>query len=260
MRAVSIFVPHGGGPMPLLGDPSHTQLIKYMTGPARKILGSPSAIVLVTAHWETPQPTISAAESHKLLFDYYGFPPESYKLTYAAPGSPSVAQDVFDLLKKEGFTPDLDMKRGWDHGVFVPLLLMVPDASIPVVQVSVLASQDAAQLIRMGKALSPLLDKNIAIVGSGMSYHNLPKFMSGQSGSANKQFEADLGNAAKLGYTERCERLAKWRSWPGSYDCHPEGAAEHFSPLIVCAAAGDKHVSSESQSLFNTDVSAHVWQ
>jgi aromatic ring-opening dioxygenase catalytic subunit (LigB family) len=175
-RGKSFFVPHGGGPMPLTGDPSHEPLIAFLTKKARQLINldnkeeRPKAIILVTAHWEERQPTISSGEKHDLYFDYYGFPKEAYQYTYPAPGSPTIANKVFNLLKNAGFSPKLDTKRGWDHGVFVPLKLLVPDADIPIVQLSVLSSQNAAEHIKMGKALEPLRDEGIAIIGSGMSF------------------------------------------------------------------------------------------
>lgn len=103
--------------MPLMGDPGHTNLIKSMTERVPKILGlgtanAPRAIVLVTAHWDEKKPTISNGSKHKLYYDYYGFPPETYKLKYDAPGSPEVAKEVYDLLDKAGLSPEMDSERG----------------------------------------------------------------------------------------------------------------------------------------------------
>ncbi len=116
-RAPVISVCHGGGPLPVMGDPDHKALIKSMSERVPKILGlgtpqAPRAIVLVTAHWSERRPTISNADKHKLYYDYGGFPPESYKLEYPAPGSPSVAQEVHDVLAKAGLSPQMDGKRG----------------------------------------------------------------------------------------------------------------------------------------------------
>ncbi|KAI8916017.1 Extradiol ring-cleavage dioxygenase, class III enzyme, subunit B [Gorgonomyces haynaldii] len=259
MVAPSIFVPHGGGPMPVLGHPSHTDLIQFMKTKARSWLGNPKAVVLVTAHWETDQVAISSADKHPLLYDYYNFPPEAYKITYQAPGSSSVAQKVRDLLQKSGIESSFDSKRGWDHGVFIPLKLMAPEESIPVVQVSVLANQNPKQLAEYGRALAPLLQEDIAIVGSGMSFHNMPRFFDGNV-TGNKEFEQKLLQVAKLPVEERLKELEQWRSWPGAYDCHPKGAAEHFSPFIVAAAAGSKFSDAKSVKSFAADVSGYLWQ
>lgn len=116
-RAPVIALSHGGGPMPLLNDPSHTQIVHSLRTRVPKLLklgtpDEPRAIVLVTAHWSERYPTISNAEKPGLLYDYYGFPPEAYKLRYDAPGSPEVAGEVFEALRGEGLEPEFDGERG----------------------------------------------------------------------------------------------------------------------------------------------------
>ncbi|KAJ3272544.1 hypothetical protein HDV01_005496 [Terramyces sp. JEL0728] len=259
--AKSIFLPHGGGPMPVLGETSHTSLIHFLNGKAKEWIGKPSAIVLVTAHWETKHPIISGADKHNLLYDYYGFPPEAYKIQYNAPGAPKVAEKVHQLLANAGFKPELDSKRGWDHGVFIPLKLAVPDADIPIVQLSVLQSQDATELLNMGKALSPLLKENVAIVGSGFSFHNMRGFFNGTDAIAkgNVAFEQELTKTAKLPAPERFEKLANWKQFSGATQCHPVGAAEHFSPLLVAAGAGNELVDMVKLDALNIETSGYVW-
>ncbi|KGQ12776.1 4,5-DOPA dioxygenase extradiol-like protein [Beauveria bassiana D1-5] len=163
------------GPMPLLNDPGHKTIIASLRNRVPEILRlsspdhRPSAIILVTAHWTTRHPSISSGPSPSLLYDYYGFPPETYNLSAR----------VFEAMAAEGLSPTLDTTRGWDHGVFVPLTLAVPDADIPIVQVSVLQSEDPEQHLRMGRALAALRDDNVAIVGSGFaSFHNIPVMQS----------------------------------------------------------------------------------
>ncbi|KAJ3324313.1 hypothetical protein HDV06_000352 [Boothiomyces sp. JEL0866] len=259
--AKSIFLPHGGGPMPVLGDPSHTSLIQFLTGKAREWIGKPSAIVLVTAHWETENPIISGAAKHSLLYDYYGFPPEAYKIQYNAPGAPTIAEKVHNLLSKAGFKPEIDTKRGWDHGVFIPLKLAVPDEDIPIVQLSVLSSQNATELLNMGKALSPLLQENIAIVGSGFSFHNMRGFFNGTDAIAkgNKAFEEELVKSAALPASQRFEKLSKWKDFSGASQCHPVGATEHFSPLLVTAGAGKDLVDLVQFNALSIQTSGYVW-
>ncbi|OCL12537.1 LigB subunit of an aromatic-ring-opening dioxygenase LigAB, partial [Glonium stellatum] len=183
-----ICVSHGGGPLPVLGDPMHKEIVKSLQTrvPALLKLGTPEApraIVLVTAHWSERNPTISSAAKHELLYDYYGFPPESYKLRYDAPGSPEVAREVAAALKGVGLEPKLDETRGWDHGVFIPLLLINPAANIPIVQLSVLRSESPGAHFAIGRALHSLRASNVAILGSGFaSFHNL-RLMFGGAGS-----------------------------------------------------------------------------
>ena len=175
MATGALYIPHGGGPMPLMGDPGHAELTKYLQSLAAD--GEPpSAIVVSSAHWEAPTPTITSAPNPELYFDYYGFPPETYEYRYPAPGSPELAARIADLLRDGGFAPEFDPDRGLDHGVFVPLMLMYPDAAIPVVQVSLVDGLDPATHIALGEALRPLLDGTVLLLGSGMSFHNMRAF------------------------------------------------------------------------------------
>ncbi|KAJ3089536.1 hypothetical protein HK102_006178 [Quaeritorhiza haematococci] len=254
LRAPAAFVPHGGGPLPLLNDPSSAGLTKFLSkfGPSLNLPdgSKPKAILLVTAHWEANVPSISNNSTHSLLFDYYGFPPESYKFTYPAPGHPEIAAKAARLVESRfGGKVKLDAARGWDHGVFVPLKLIVPDASIPVVQMSVLSSLDPADHIRLGQALAPLRDEGVAIVGSGMSFHNMRFFrMGGFTQNASKLAKYDgsdfndaiVDACTKVTGEEREKRLADWEKMPGARLCHER--EEHLMPLLVVAGASGEDV------------------
>jgi aromatic ring-opening dioxygenase catalytic subunit (LigB family) len=239
-----MFVQHGGGPMPLLGDPGHAGLIEHLKTFARSTLldTRPKAIVLVTAHWEEKSPVVSGGERPDLLFDYYGFPSESYSYKYAAEGSPRVSQRVFDLLQGAGLHPSLDVTRGWDHGVFVPMMLILPEGDIPIVQLSVCKTQDAEVHLRMGEALAPLRDDGIAIVGSGMTFHNMMAFRGHAApGSSvdNTGFDSALWEACTLvDPVARRKAFSAWRDWPQADWSHPRGAAEHWMPMLVVVGAG----------------------
>ncbi|KAL2062457.1 hypothetical protein VTL71DRAFT_6723 [Oculimacula yallundae] len=254
-RASVIAVCHGGGPMPVLGDPGHAELVKSMSTRIPPILHlgtpqAPRAIVLVTAHWSESQPTISNAASHRLLYDYGGFPAEAYSLKYPAPGSPEVAQEVFNVLKGAGFQPKMDEERGWDHGVFIPMLLINPKADVPIVQLSVMDSASPKQHFEMGKALAKLRDSNVAIVGSGMpTMHNLRALFSAQGNESgyrkrNDEWSARLTKTTKIAdIEERGKSFEGYREWVGSKEAHPVGGEEHFLPLVVCAGAGGEGVA-----------------
>jgi aromatic ring-opening dioxygenase catalytic subunit (LigB family) len=269
-------ISHGGGPMPILGDPSHAEITKSLQTKVPKILRlgtreQPKAIVLVTAHWSTDKVTISSGARHDLLYDYYGFPDEAYNLKYDAPGSPEVAGEVERVLKEAGVECKQDSQRGmssntslpsslssiscekdqtlieaeWDHGVFIPMMLIEPKARIPIVQLSVLASESPAQSFAIGRALASLRAQNIAIVGSGFaSFHNLRLMFSGISSTPDfKQKNTEWSDAVSDAATTddiaaREKKFEDWRNWPASYTMHPRGGAEHFLPLIVCAGAG----------------------
>lgn len=263
--------------MPVLGDPAHKDIVHSLKNRVPKILklnttDAPRAIVVVTAHWSTSTPTVSSAVSHSLYYDYGGFPPESYKLKYPAPGSPEIANEVHAALLEEGLSPVLDAKRGWDHGLFIPFLLIHPQADIPLIQLSVLASEDPDAHLRMGKALSSLRDRNIALVGSGFaSFHNLRVMMglmhnpAARSGFAPK---AEAWSAALTGaletedVAERARKLCGWRRFEGAYDMHPRGGAEHFLPLLVTAGsamAEDGKVKKYKDEFVGVGIWTYYW-
>ena len=148
----------------------------YLRGIAASIGQRPTAILVISGHWEEAQPTVHVGRNPPLLFDYYGFPEHTYRLSYPAPGSPELAKRVRDLLAAAGIDSGEEAERGLDHGVFVPFLLVYPEADIPVVQLSLRQDLDPAAHLAIGRALAPLRDEGVLIVGSGMSFHNLRAF------------------------------------------------------------------------------------
>ncbi len=235
-------IPHGGGPLPLLGEPSHDRMVEFLRG-TQAAIGQPSAIVLISAHWECSKPTLTSGAAPGLIYDYGGFPPETYELTYPAPGAPDVADKVAQMLSEAGLDPVLDAERGFDHGVFVPLLLMYPEATIPVIQLSLLNSLDPAAHIEMGSAIASLVHDDVLILGSGFTFHNMNAFGPGHDASGadpdNEAFEEWLrSTCTNTGITEsdRTSRLIGWADAPGARWCHPR--EEHLLPLHVCYGAG----------------------
>lgn len=174
-RAPVLFLPHGGGPLPLLNDAGHHSLQQFITtlGPT---LERPTAILVVSAHWETDAPALTSAAKPELLFDYSGFPPQSYQYHYPAPGAPALADEIAAVLQQHGFAAQLDSNRGLDHGVFVPLLMLWPQADVPVLQLSLQRHLDPALHIKLGEAIAFLRQKNVLIIGSGMTFHNMRAF------------------------------------------------------------------------------------
>lgn len=233
------FVPHGGGPLPLMGEPNHREITALLQNLGSELDGS-NAVVVATAHWEESVPHVSGGERPSLIFDYSGFPPETYQYEYPAPGAPELARAARDLLDAAGIKARIDMERGYDHGTFVPMMLMRPAADIPILQVSMLSSLDAKSHIDMGKALAPLLDQNVAFVGSGLTFHNMRSFMPGVTGTQNQDVAFDnwlndtLVDPA-LSDAERTERMINWADAPGARFCHPR--EEHLLPLHVCFGA-----------------------
>lgn len=237
MSATILYIPHGGGPLPLLGHPGHAELVRFLQEYPETI-ATPDAIVVVSAHWEEPAVSITAGSSPPLLFDYYGFPPETYEYEYPAPGHPDLAQRVRDLLGNAGLESRLDPARGYDHGVFVPLMLMYPKADIPCIQVSLVSNLDAALHVRLGQALRELRTESILILGSGLSFHNMQAIKSMVEGAVddrNREFESWLITTCSdqnLDEADRERLLIEWESAPHGRYCHPR--EEHLLPLQVC--------------------------
>jgi len=241
-QAQIVYFSHGGGPLPILGDVSHKAMIDFITGLPAK-LRRPEVILVISAHWEEKVATLLAAENPAMLYDYYGFPEEAYKITYPAAGSPGLATKIAGLLEKSKIQNRLDLRRGFDHGLYIPLKLMYPQAEIPAIQLSLLRGLDPAAHMEMGKALRELLNENILVIGSGFSFHNMEAFLWGGAESpdqANDAFqnwliEVCTGN---LSQTSREQSLIDWGKAPSARYCHPR--EEHLMPLQVCAGLAGK--------------------
>lgn len=260
-----LYLPHGGGPLPVLGDPGHATITEFMKtiGPR---LETPSAILVVSAHWEATRATIMSAEKPEMLYDYSGFPPEAYTIEYPAPGQPELAAMVQIELAKADLKSDLDPVRGFDHGVFVPLKLIFPEADIPCFQISLIKGLDPAQHIKLGRALNFLREQNVLIVGSGMSFHNMQTFFGGLPESyPDRQFDDWLTKiccSPELTQSERDHELLNWEQAPAARYCHPR--EEHLLPLHVCYGAAGFDASPAKQ-VFNDEVlgakvSAFLWE
>lgn len=258
-----LYLPHGGGPLPLLGDPGHLELIEFLQQLTPK-LGTPTAIVVISAHWEARQPSLTAGLSPALIYDYFGFPEEAYHITYPAPGAPELAARIHTLLQRQGIDARLDAQRGFDHGLYVPLKLMTPAASIPCLQLSLVHGLDARTHLYIGRALAPLRRENVLVIGSGFSFHNLRAFFAfdaADSDPGNLAFDAWLGEtccADSLSQAERLQRLLDWEQAPSARYCHPR--EEHLLPLHICAAMAD----GAAERVFNGTIlgkraSAFLW-
>lgn len=257
-----VYVPHGGGPLPLMGEPSHQALADFLRELPSK-LPTPSAILVISAHWETSGVEITSHPAPEMLFDYYNFPPETYEYSYPAPGFPELAHDVLQKLKDAGITASLNPDRGFDHGTFVPLMLMYPDAQIPVIQVSLLNSLDAKAHIALGLALQEVREQGVLILGSGMSFHNMRAFFSQDPSVLIKSQEFDSWLVESLANPEEtAERLSNWEVAPRARYSHPR--EEHLLPLMVCygaaAASGAPPEIAFNQPLLGAEVSAVIWR
>ena len=198
----------------------------------------PRALLVISAHWEQKVPTVMTGARPPLLFDYSGFPRHTYELTWPAPGSPSLAARVGDLLGAAGIESKEDAARGYDHGVFVPLKVAFPEAQIPTVQLSLRSGLDAAEHLAIGRALAPLRDEGVLIIGSGMSYHNMRGFNTEAGGADSQAFDTWMSSAIAKPASERDAALVAWEKAPAGRASHPR--EEHLTPLMVAAgAAGD---------------------
>jgi len=197
-----------------------------------------SALLVVSAHWEAPIVTVQTGERPPLIYDYHGFPPHTYELTWPAPGAPELARRALELLRTAGIEAREDGQRGFDHGTFVPLKVAFPEAHIPTFQVSLRHGLDPAEHLAIGEALAPLREQGVLIVGSGMSFHNLRAFMQGDGRSvlnAARRFDAWLEACCTGPASQRRAALSNWERAPEARFCHPR--EEHLLPLMVAAGA-----------------------
>jgi aromatic ring-opening dioxygenase catalytic subunit (LigB family) len=237
----AIYLPHGGGPWPFvdLGGFLDPREIRALAGYLRDLPAAlpqrPKAMVVVSAHWEAPVPTVMTAAHPPILYDYYGFPPESYRITWPAPGSPQLAARVRALLEAAGLQSAEDGQRGFDHGTFIPLKVTFPDADVPTIQLSLEEGLDPARHLAIGRALVPLRDEGVLLVGSGMSYHNLRAFRSGEGHADSEVFDAWMQRAAVADPAARDAELTRWAAAPAARRAHPR--EEHLLPLMVMAGA-----------------------
>ena len=237
-----VYFSHGGGPLPILGDKSHEAMVDFMNRLPSQ-LGKPDAVIVISAHWEERDATVLGARSPAMFYDYYGFPDQAYKISYPAPGSPDLAKRIVALLTQNDIPARIDSERGFDHGLFIPLKLIYPEADIPSLQLSLLRGLDPAAHIATGKALRGLLQENILVVGSGFSFHNMKAFdWKGKDmpDSANDAFQNWLIESCTgpISEPEREQRLINWEKAPSARYCHPR--EEHLLPLHVCAGMAKK--------------------
>lgn len=244
MRQPTMFVPHGGGPWPFvdlggfISPADVAKLRAYFEALPGALPAPPKALLIVSAHWEEAAPTVMTSPQPPILYDYYGFPPASYAIEWPAPGDPALAERVVRLLGDAGIPARTDARRGFDHGTFIPFKLSWPEADVPAIQLSLKSGLDPAEHVAIGRALAPLRDEGVLILGSGMSYHNLRDFRSATARHTAQAFDAWLRAAALAEAPERARRLGDWQSAPGARHAHPR--EEHLIPLMVVAgAAGD---------------------
>lgn len=237
-RLPVFFLSHGGGPWPWIEQMRgmYERTAREFAALPGRLAAKPKAILVVSGHWEANEFTVATAAQPPMEYDYYGFPEHTYHIRYPAPGAPELALRVRALLANAGVKVAEDARRGFDHGVFVPLSLMYPDADVPILMLSMKSSYDPAEHLRLGQALAPLRDEGVLIVGSGLTYHNMRGFGRDESTPAAQAFEAWLNRAiAQPDAAARNALLANWEQAPAARQAHPR--EDHLVPLMVVAGA-----------------------
>lgn len=240
MRFPAIYLSHGGGPWPFVEVPfiprgALEPLRSYLSGLITSLSARPRAVLIVSAHWEAPVATIMTNPQPPMLYDYTGFAPEAYRLQWPAPSALFLVGRVKELLAGSGLPTAEDPQRGFDHGTFIPLMVALPRADLPVLQLSLLQSLAPAEHLAMGRALAPLRDEGVLLLGSGNSYHNMRGFGHAESTEPSRAFDEWLADAVTREPRDRDRLLEAWEQAPAARHCHPR--EEHLLPLHVMAGA-----------------------
>ncbi len=235
------FISHGGGPWPYMLEQmngAYDHLAAALREVPRQIGATPKAVLVISGHWEELEFTVMASAHPPMIYDYSGFPAHTYRIEYAAPGSPQIASAVRDLLEASGLAVRLDAERGFDHGTFSPLAVIYPHADVPVLQLSLKSGYDPRDHLAAGQALAPLRDQGVLILASGLSYHNLREFGPGAKG-ASQAFDRWLEQTlVESDPAERAARLIEWEAAPAARKAHPR--EDHLLPLMVAVGAAGK--------------------
>jgi len=238
-RMPCYFISHGGGPWPWMPQMRSVfaNLERSLVEMVAALETPPKAILMVSGHWET-EAAVSVMSSPRppMVYDYYNFPPHTYEVQYPSPGAPELAQHVFKILTAAGIDARLDPETGYDHGTFVPMHVMYPEADVPLFQVSILKSYNPAAHVAIGQALASLRDEGIMIVGSGLSYHNLRQF-SANAKIPSRAFDDWLMESLSLEQEARAQAILDWESAPFARSCHPR--EDHLVPLFVALGAAE---------------------
>ena len=275
-QITTAYISHGGGPLPLLEMQSseavarpkyHREMIDVLTTLSEEI-PKPNAIVVISAHWESREINVTTNACPTLIYDYYGFPEEAYSIRYDARGEPNLATSIVDGLNRKGINASGNGTRGFDHGMFIPLSIMYPDADIPVVQLSLAADLNAAKHVALGEALRDILAAyhsmdRILVLGSGSSFHNMEGFFDNSDVALERarNFNAwlqDTLHSSAYSESERKDCLIAWFTGSDARYAHPR--EEHLLPLHVCYGlnnrAADKAIS---LTLLTKPASMFLW-
>lgn len=238
-RLPTYFISHGGGPWPYMPEMrARMQVLEAsLADIPRQIPARPRAVLMVSGHWEAPQFRVMGNPHPPMVYDYHGFPVYTYSVRYQAPGAPDVARRVQQLGQAAGIAIQIDEQQGFDHGTFAPMAVIYPDADVPVLQLSLKAGYDPEQHLAIGRALSPLRDEGVLIIGSGLSYHNL-RLMGPAAQLPSTQFDHWLQQALLAATpAQRTALLLDWQHAPAARVSHP--SEDHLIPLMVAVGAAE---------------------
>lgn len=237
-RQPTFFISHGGGPWPWLPEMRKmlASLEASLVDIPKQLPETPKAILMVSGHWEGPDFALMTSPRPPMVYDYFNFPAFTYQITYEAPGAPELARRTQELIAGAGLPTHIDDAQGFDHGVFAPMQVMYPQADVPTYQVSIKSGYDPEMHLALGRALAPLRDEGVVIIGSGLSYHNLRRM--GEPGRApSVAFDAWLDDALNSDPVTRVARLKAWETAPSARICHPE--EDHLIPLMTAVGAAE---------------------
>ena len=232
------FISHGGGPWPYIPQmkKDFEKTAQWLSGIPKTLKQKPQAILSISGHWEEKEFAVSAAEKPAMIYDYTGFPEVTYHIKYPASGSSQLATRIQDLLFQHKMSCQEDKNHGLDHGTFVPLVMMYPDAEIPVVSMSLKSTYNAAEHIQMGQALQVLREEGVLILGSGSSFHNMKKFFTPAAAPISFEFGHWLQQTVtEKNFQLRNQKLIEWEKAPAAREAHPH--EDHLLPLMVVAGA-----------------------
>lgn len=237
-RLPTYFLSHGGGPWPYMTGPFRAQFAKLeasLKQVSQELGYKPKAVLVVSGHWEANDFAVMSSARPPMVYDYSGFPEELYRIRYPAPGAPELAPRVATMLEHAGLPTHLDDQQGFDHGTFSMLAVMYPEADVPVLQVAMRKGYDPAQHMALGRALAPLRDEDVLIIGSGYSYHNFqPRDPERDSIAFDAWLKQTLVDSEPA---ERTRRLLDWEQAPSARAAHPR--EDHLVPLFVAAGAAE---------------------
>lgn len=265
VRMPTWFIPHGAGPcffMDWNPKDAWNKTGKFLKDLPLTLSNQPKAILMISAHWMESTISLTGAQNPELIYDYHGFPAHTYDLQYPAKGDPALAQEIIETLASSQIKAKLDASRGFDHGMFIPMLMMFPKADIPVIQLSLHNNLDPQTHFNLGVALEKFRDQGVLIIGSGMSFHNMRGYGQPAFGPISDEFDEWLAKTVESDPVTRKQSLIDWANAPSARLCHPLRQEEHLLPLMVVAGAASKEQGYKvfTDRVLETSISAFVFR